>query len=360
MEELMIILSHTFKWLFHLSCTASILILMILFIKTLLKNKLGVKFHYAIWFILILKLIVPFTYESSLSLFNIIPIATQKANTLLFTNDFYTKTMNHNNNTNIVSPSVDEGITLSKNTPLIILNNVKSFFIKISLNKHFSIIWMSITLVLCTYTIIISILFNYKITHSNQLTDKNILNVLEECKNKINFKKTIPIIELEGLRSPAIIGFITPKILIPINSTNTISLKEFHYVLLHELCHFKRKDTILNYLIKLLCIFHWFNPIIWYAFYKMRQDRELCCDATTLSYITPNNTKEYGHAIINLFSNFHPLPRVAGISGMVENKSQIKKRIILIKSFKKDSCKFSIISVIIPYIYFFESPSMFH
>lgn len=352
MDQIMVNLYPAFKWMFHLSCTASILVLMILLVKILLKNKLGAKFHYAIWFILMLKLIVPFSHESSLSLFNIIPITAQDTNTFLFTNDFYTKTIyspivDQNNHTNVVLPPTEEKVASSRSVIITILNNIKSYFKKISPYKFLSLIWISGMLLLSAYTMVISIIFNRKVSHSKELTDKNILNVLEECKNKMNLKKPIPVIELEGIRSPAILGFINPKILIPLNSANTINFNEFHYVFLHELCHFRRKDTILNYLIRLLCILHWFNPLIWYAFYKMRQDRELCCDATALSYINPDDTKEYGHTIINLISNFQVLPNVAGISGMLENKSQIKRRIIMIKSFKKDSYKFSIISIVV-------------
>lgn len=170
---------------------------------------------------------------------------------------------------------------------------------------------------------VISIIFNNKVTQGTVLKDKEILNILEECKSKMNISKVIPVIEIEGLCSPAILGYINPKILIPLNAASTINLNEFHYVFLHELCHFRRKDTILNYLIRLICVLHWFNPLIWYAFYKMRQDRELCCDATTLSYINPADSKEYGHTIINLISNFQVLPIVTGLSGILENKSQL-------------------------------------
>jgi bla regulator protein BlaR1 len=352
MDQLMVNLYLIFKWLFHLSCTASILILMIMLVKILLKNKLGVKFHYAIWFILILKLILPFAPESSMSLFNILPITTQTSTAPLFTNDFYTRTtyssiVNENNPTNVVSPRSEENTTYSKSTIVNTLNNIKSYIKNISPYKWFFLVWMLGMLLLSIYTIIISIVFNNKVAQGKELSDKGILNILEECKNKMKLKKTIPVIELEGLCSPAILGFVNPKIIIPLGSTNTIDSNEFHYVFLHELCHYRRKDTIVNYLIRLLCILHWFNPLIWYAFYKMRQDRELCCDATTLSYLNPDDTKEYGHTIINLISNFQVLPRVAGISGMLENKSQIKRRITMIKSFKKDSYKLSIISVVV-------------
>jgi bla regulator protein BlaR1 len=353
MEQLMVNFYIAFKLLLHLSFMASILILMILLVKILLKNKLGVKFHYAIWFILILKLTLPFTPESSLSLFNMIPLTTQTSSTPLFSNDFYTRTIyssivNENNRTSVVLPLAKENISSTKSN---IINTIKSYIEKIPPFKWVFLVWLIGIILLCIYTIVFSIIFNNKVSKGMILTDKKILNILDECKNKLNFKKTIPVIELEGLCSPAILGFINPKILIPLNATNTISLNEFHYVFLHELCHFKRKDTILNYLIRLICVLHWFNPLIWYAFYKMRQDRELCCDATTLSYINPDDNKEYGHTIINLISNFQVLPRVAGISGMLENKSQIKRRIFMIKSFKKDTYKFSIISVIVLFLF---------
>lgn len=352
MDQLMINLYMVFNWLFHFSCTASILVLIILLTKMLFKNNLGVRFHYAIWFILILKLIVPFTYESSSSLFNIIPITKQNTNTFLFTNDFYTKTIyspiaKQNNQANVVSSSSEENVTFTENSNINVLSNIKSYVNKIPAYEWFLLVWIAGMLLLGIYTIVISIIFNYKVTHSKVITDKDILNILEQCKSKINLKKSIPIIELKEVCSPAISGFINPKILIPPNFLNTINLSDFHYVFLHELCHFKRKDIILNYFIRVLCILHWFNPLIWYAFYRMRQDRELCCDATALSYINPENTKEYGHTILNLISNLQVLPRVAGVSGMLENKSQIKKRIILIKSFKKDSYKLSVLSVIV-------------
>lgn len=349
MEQLVVNLYIVFKWLFHLSCTASILVLIILLVKMLLKNKLGVKFHYALWFILILKLTFPFTPESSLSLFNMIPIAPQTSNAPLFTNDFYTRTIyssivNENNRTNVVSPYTKENLSTTKSNTI---SNIKSYIRKILTLKWFFLVWLIGTLLIGAYTMVISIIFNNKVTQGTVLKDKEILNILEECKSKMNINKVIPVIEIEGLYSPAILGYINPKILIPLNAPSTINLNEFHYVFLHELCHLRRKDTILNYLIRLICVLHWFNPLIWYAFYKMRQDRELCCDATTLSYINPADSKEYGHTIINLISNFQVLPRVAGISGMLENKSQIKRRIIMIKSFKKDTYKFSIISIVV-------------
>jgi thymidylate synthase (FAD) len=60
---------------------------------------------------------------------------------------------------------------------------------------------------------------------------------------------------------------------LPVDVLATIPSEQLNYVFLHELVHFKRKDILINLLMSLILIFHWFNPI-WYASYKMREDQE--------------------------------------------------------------------------------------
>jgi len=49
------------------------------------------------------------------------------------------------------------------------------------------------------------------------------------------------------------------------------------------LAHLKRRGIYLGWLTSLLQILHWFSPIIWFAFYRMRADWELACDALVLT-----------------------------------------------------------------------------
>jgi hypothetical protein len=82
-----------------------------------------------------------------------------------------------------------------------------------------------------------------------------------------------------------------------------ISEEGKRYVFLHELAHFERKDILINWIIMLVQILHWFNPIVWYAFYKMHEDCEIACDAYVLSRLKPVEYKKHGETIINLIQS---------------------------------------------------------
>jgi len=58
--------------------------------------------------------------------------------------------------------------------------------------------------------------------------------------------------------------------------------KDMRYILLHELQHARHKDALANYLITLMGIVYWFNPLVWYGLREMRNDREIVCDSSVL------------------------------------------------------------------------------
>ena len=45
------------------------------------------------------------------------------------------------------------------------------------------------------------------------------------------------------------------------------------------------KSTVVAAIIIIVQIIHWFNPVIWYTFNRVRLDRELACDEMSLSAI---------------------------------------------------------------------------
>lgn len=76
---------------------------------------------------------------------------------------------------------------------------------------------------------------------------------------------------------------IHPKILISSELVDRLSEEELKFVFMHELAHIKRRDFLINVVCILIQAIYWFNPIIWYSIYKMKQDCEISCDATVLT-----------------------------------------------------------------------------
>jgi Tol biopolymer transport system component len=134
---------------------------------------------------------------------------------------------------------------------------------------------------------------------------------------------------------------------LPVGMLETLSREELRYVFLHELAHLKRHDIYIGWLMSLLQVLHWFNPLIWLAFYRLRADRELACDALVLAHTQSSQAKDYGRTIVSLlerFSRSQPLPAMAGI---LETKAQLKRRITMITRFKKNSYQWSPLAVVL-------------
>jgi beta-lactamase regulating signal transducer with metallopeptidase domain/Tol biopolymer transport system component len=177
------------------------------------------------------------------------------------------------------------------------------------------------------------------------LLDQKNLELFEECKDKMGIHTIVGLIPSARIKTPALFGFVRPRLLLPVKMIEDAGREELRYIFLHELAHLKHRDIYLGWLTGVLQILHWFNPLVWFAFHRMRADRELSCDALVLSRTGEEKSKEYGNAIVGLlrrFSRSRPLPALAGI---LENPSQMKRRITMIAQFKTGRDRWSLPAV---------------
>ena len=133
----------------------------------------------------------------------------------------------------------------------------------------------------------------------------------------------------------------------PASLRNAVAKADIKYMLLHELAHLKRKDNIVNLITNILQILHWFNPMIWYGFIKMRDDRELACDATVLYHLNESEVNSYGKAIVNLLKSYTAPRKLPGLTGILEKKSQAKRRIERIARFNRNTYKWSTVAILV-------------
>jgi hypothetical protein len=127
----------------------------------------------------------------------------------------------------------------------------------------------------------------------------------------------------------------------------TLKSEQLRYIFLHELAHYKRKDIAINWLMQVLLILHWFNPVLWYAYRRMREDQEIASDALALTRIQSNESNEYGQTIITLLTNLSEQRQIPGMASLSGNKAQLKRRITMIKLFKQNSYRWSILGMFI-------------
>lgn len=153
-----------------------------------------------------------------------------------------------------------------------------------------------------------------------------------ECLDEMHIKKPIPIYSTAFLKSPIIAGLLKPCIYMPIHLISDYNANDIKYMLMHELGHYKYKDALANYLMNVIGVLYWFNPLVWYSLKEMKNDREVACDTSVLKLLDEGDYEDYGNTLINFAEkvSLTPFPFSTGISG---NMKQMQKRILNIANY---------------------------
>lgn len=127
--------------------------------------------------------------------------------------------------------------------------------------------------------------------------------------------------------SPAVTGLLRPLLLLPAHFEEAFTEEERQFVLKHELLHIKRGDLFVNALLCLLLALHWFNPVLWIAYFRARHDREMACDAQVLAGEEQPRRIAYGHTLLKIETTFPPQGLCVGFVGILERGAMLRERI---------------------------------
>ncbi len=345
-----------FEWVLRSSAMAGILVVFILLVKLLIKDKLGARWHYWVWFLVLLRLFIPVAPESSLSIFNLFTSLAPQGNTTVIVGSQYPQ------HPGTAYPEVETGVSEqlpqsnisvpeSENTPVgaaPVQTDEPSAPTGRSVFSILALIWLAGLTILALYTFTVNFLFWLKIRGKGSIIDERVIDLFNQCKEEMGVYQNVPLIASSSIKTTTLFGLFRPRLLLPPGIVNRLSPDELRCIFFHELAHIKQKDILINWLVGLARIIHWFNPVIWYAFHRMKQDREVACDALALSYLNPEEYKQYGRVMISLLESFAKTARVPGMIGVVgDSNSNLKKRIRMIALFKKNSYKLSAVAVLL-------------
>ena len=99
--------------------------------------------------------------------------------------------------------------------------------------------------------------------------------ILEELIHKLDIKRRIT------LRRGKTACTVMNMIVLPDGYTPD----EQRQIPLHELCHYKNKDNIKLIIAAAVICLNWFNPVVWIAFRRFRNDIEMYCDECVMRNI---------------------------------------------------------------------------
>jgi len=196
-------------------------------------------------------------------------------------------------------------------------------------------LWLIGMAMLGLYVLVQILRFQWRLSRSTVPVESGPTELLHDCQREFVVSRRIELLETNAVGSPALFGLFRLRLLLPKGFTEKFSRDELRYVFLHELAHVKRGDLWLNWLITALQIAHWFNPLIWFGFARLRSDRELACDELALMHAGEKTGTCYGETVVKLLEGLSHPAAIPGLVGILEDKKQMRRRILMIANFKK-------------------------
>mgnify|MGYP000913796721 CR=1 FL=1 len=280
-----------FLQILNMSFTASFVIILVLIARLLLK-KSPKGLSYALWGVVLFRLICPFSFESMFSLLpaKINPISQDIVYAPIPTIDTGIPAINHT--VNQLLPAA---------TPAASVNPLQIWvFIG-------TMVWLLGMAILLIYSIV------------------SLVKLQMRLKNAVHEKDNIYL--AEHLDTPFVMGIIRPKIYLPASLTE----REKRYILLHEQMHIRRFDHVIKIVSFFVLCLHWFNPLVWIAFFISGKDMEMSCDEAVIKQLGSNVKKEYSSSLLTLATG----RRIIGGSPLAFGEGDTKGRIKNVLNYKK-------------------------
>ncbi len=161
-----------------------------------------------------------------------------------------------------------------------------------------AIIWISGAVIVCGWNIAMYIRFATRSKPWNRkIGNEDVVLLFEELKAEMGITKKVEIFENRLIKSPMMVGFIKPRVLLP---SEALLPEEYEFVLRHELTHYKRGDIAYKFLIMLAASVHWFNPLIGFMCRNAENDIEITCDEAVVKAMEGDRRQEYCATILNI------------------------------------------------------------
>ncbi|MGN1117502.1 MAG: M56 family metallopeptidase, partial [Acutalibacteraceae bacterium] len=279
-------MGELFLKLLNMSITASWLVLAVIAFRFFLKKApKGLRFF--LWGLVALRLVLPFSPESVLSLIpsaETVPDTVSSAGSLTVSSGFEPVDSAVNDYINIHSYAVtasapDKGI---------------------SLISVIGIIWAVGVAVMLAYSV-----FAY-------------LRLKKEVAPSVKIRDNIYV--CDGISSPFILGLFKPKIYL----SSGLSPSEKELVIAHEQEHLKHRDHFWKPIAFALLSVYWFNPVMWVAFILLCKDIELACDERVIKNMSREEALIYSQTLLNCSSDRKRIIACPVAFGEVSVKERIK------------------------------------
>lgn len=299
--------------LYSAAITAGILLFRFIF-----KNRISSKLQYLMWWLLILRLLMPVTPDIGLH-FNLQDMLLKQAHQAELPTpapvlDVAPASVpNTQSSYESVAPAVQPNTDVA---PSQHVNPAKS-------TDWYSIVfvvWLLGAIGFLGWLIFVKLRYYESLQHLMAGGPREVYELYDRCCKELGVKP-LPLWIVNKSMSPGIAFFGEPVLLVPLSLCGDES--RLRFALLHELTHKKHGDHYMTLLLNILRAVYWFDPVVHFAFSELRADMESACDADVLAHIGRGHKRGYLTVILDMFS--YDTEPILGMS-QIRSKRMAKRR----------------------------------
>ncbi len=317
--------------------SSTVLIVVIIALRFLLKGKMSLRLQYALWAIVMIRLLIPvFFGETAISVGNWVKQFSPKEEVnevYEFAQDDLPEMSHQQANQEGVKQYESQGMNVEVIPENEFVETIEDE-IQHTMTREFSFaeiakgVWVAGSIIVGLWFLFTNFRFQKKLLRTRkefrmntEMLAADTEKFLEECKKEWN------VYLCDEVETPCLFGLIHPAIYV---TSEVVKDEEvLRHVIAHETTHYLHRDYIWGYLRALCLTIHWYNPLVWYAAFLSRNDAELACDEATIMRLGEMERTSYGRTLIGLTCE-KPTEALLAATTMTGNKKSIKERIYMI------------------------------
>lgn len=344
---------------FHLMALyGSIMIVAVLLLRILLKRRLPEFVFPILWGMVLLRLLVPFSLSSPLSLrvpeislpYNYQETARLEATNLTHEGAYSNGAARSEEKTDSYGAArsgekMDSYGAAQGGEAVTLINSESAMSQDAQNSSLFPITWQKALPILYVLGLLIVavILCSQKYCCSKKLRDSLLIEHNETVNTMLRGMNMghILVFTNDAIASPLVYGLLNPRIYLParMDFQNTVLLR---HILSHETMHIRHRDNwVKTVMLAALCI-NWYNPLVWIMSKCLSSDLETSCDAAVLKPYDVEERKNYAYSLLAMAITGNR----AALLYSAFSKTEVERRIQNILHYKKASCFVLLFSVL--------------
>lgn len=161
---------------------------------------------------------------------------------------------------------------------------------------------------------------------ATELTDDEWVRLTDGLSRRLGLGRIVRLLREPAATVPMTWGIFHPVILLPGEADGWESERR-RVVLAHELAHVRRWDALTQWIAHVALVVYWFNPLVWMAVRKLREEREHACDDAVLEIGTA--PADYADHLLTIVRSLGSAPGPAPALAMAR-RSQFEGRLLAI------------------------------